>query len=96
MEEFNADGYLDLLHSGSCFNNRQLAALEKLWKWRFVTARKNSKSVNYILPDHMMLRLAEVLPRDMQGVTAACHPLPPFVQHDLPLLHKYVFLNFPE
>jgi len=90
MEEFNTDGYLDLLHPGSSFNNRQLAALAKLWKWRWVTSRKNSKSVNYVLPDNMMLSLAEVLPRDMQGITAICHPLPPFVQHDLPLLHKMI------
>jgi len=90
MEEFNTDGYLDLLHPGSNFNNRQLAALAKLWKWRWVTSRKNSKSINYVLPDNMMLSLAEVLPRDMQGITAICHPLPPFVQHDLPLLHKMI------
>ena len=41
-------------------NNRQLYALEELWCWRDRIAREQDESLFYVLPDHMMLKIAEV------------------------------------
>jgi len=87
---FNAEGYRALLCSGRQFNNRQLYALKQLWKWRHDTACKNEKSLDYIIPDHMMLHIAEVLPREVQGIIACCSPLPKFVNHDLLVIHRFI------
>lgn len=45
------------------FNNRQLAALEQIYTWRDKLARLEDESLAYVLPDHMLLQIAEVLPR---------------------------------
>lgn len=66
------------------FNRHQFAALKKLYSWRDGVARREDESCGYVLPNHMLIQLAESLPRDSQGVLALCHPLPPLVrQHQL-------------
>lgn len=42
----------------------------------------------YLLPNHMLLALAEALPREVQGVTAVCQPMPPFVKQNLITIHR--------
>lgn len=40
----------------------------------------------YVLPNHMLLQIAEILPRERQGVLACCNPIPPLVrqfQHEI-------------
>ena len=40
----------------------------------------------YVLPNHMLLQMAEILPRERQGVLACCNPIPPLVrqcQHEI-------------
>ncbi|KAF7638621.1 HRDC domain-containing protein [Meloidogyne graminicola] len=74
--------YKELLN-GRQLNNRQIFALEQLWIWRDVTAKEHDKSFYYVLPDHMMLKIAEVLPREQSGILACCAPVPRLVRHDL-------------
>lgn len=41
---------------------------------------------SYVLPNHMLLQMAEILPRERQGVLACCNPIPPLVrqcQHEV-------------
>lgn len=76
--------------SQKMFNNRQLYALKELHKWRDVTAREEDDSVNYVLPNHMLLNIAETLPREMQGILACCNPIPPLVRQNLLRLHKII------
>lgn len=45
-------------------------------------------SGRYLLPNHMLLALAEALPRELQGVGACCSPMPPFVKQNLVALHR--------
>ncbi|XP_014474435.1 PREDICTED: exosome component 10 [Dinoponera quadriceps] len=76
--------------SQKMFNNRQLYAFKELHKWRDVTAREEDDSIGYVLPNHMLLNIAETLPREMQGILACCNPIPPFVRKNLLMLHKIV------
>uniref|UniRef100_A0A0C9RHK2 Exosome complex component 10 homolog n=1 Tax=Fopius arisanus TaxID=64838 RepID=A0A0C9RHK2_9HYME len=76
--------------SQKMFNNRQLYALKELFTWRDQTARQEDDSYGYVLPNHMLLNIAETLPREMQGVLACCNPIPPLVRQNLLKLHKLI------
>uniref|UniRef100_A0A914NS20 HRDC domain-containing protein n=1 Tax=Meloidogyne incognita TaxID=6306 RepID=A0A914NS20_MELIC len=79
--------YKELLN-GRQLNNRQIFALEQLWRWREVTAKEHDKSLYYVLPDHMMLKIAEILPREQSGILACCAPVPRLVRHELESLAR--------
>jgi exosome complex exonuclease RRP6 len=72
------------------FDNRQLYALKNIYSWRDNIARQEDESLPYVLPTHMMLQIAETLPREMQGILACCNPIPPLVRSNLLELHKIV------
>lgn len=72
------------------FNNKQMYALKELHRWRDVTAREEDDSIGYVLPNHMLLNIAETLPREIQGILACCNPIPPLVRQNLLKLHKIV------
>ncbi|XP_015116855.1 exosome component 10 [Diachasma alloeum] len=76
--------------SQKMFNNRQLHALKELYSWRDETARQEDDSYGYVLPNHMLLNIAETLPREMQGILACCNPIPPLVRQNLLKLHKLI------
>nr|CAD7456538.1 unnamed protein product [Timema tahoe] len=44
----------------------------------------------FILPNHMMLQIADTLPREMQGILACCNPIPTTVRKNLVNLHQIV------
>ncbi|XP_014675194.1 PREDICTED: LOW QUALITY PROTEIN: exosome component 10-like [Priapulus caudatus] len=72
------------------FNNRQLAALKSLYAWRDHVCRVEDESTSYVLPNHMLLQVAEVLPREMQGILACCNPIPTLVRQQLNELHQII------
>ena len=72
------------------FDNRQLYAFHAIFMWRDKTARKDDESYGYVLPNHMMLQIAEILPREMQGILACCNPIPPLVRQNLHILHQFI------
>ncbi|XP_014214154.2 exosome component 10 [Copidosoma floridanum] len=76
--------------SQKIFNNRQLYAFKELDRWRDETARIEDDSTNYVLPNHMLLNIAETLPREIQGVLACCNPIPPLVRKNLLKIHKII------
>ncbi|XP_018374950.1 PREDICTED: exosome component 10 [Trachymyrmex cornetzi] len=76
--------------SQKSFNNKQIYALMELHRWRDLTARQEDDSIGYILPNHMLLNIAETLPREMQGILACCNPIPPLVRQNLLKIHKIV------
>ncbi|CAG9538200.1 unnamed protein product [Cercopithifilaria johnstoni] len=87
---FESDGYEKLLMGRKPLNSRQQFALAALWKWRDERARADDESPQYILPCHMMLQIAEVLPREMQGILACCSPVPVHVKQELHVLHEII------
>lgn len=85
------DSHLDLVRKTKrSFDNRQLYALNGIFAWRDATARQEDESYGFVLPNHMMLQIAESLPREMQGILACCNPIPPLVRQNLHTLHQIV------
>lgn len=44
----------------------------------------------YVLPNHMMLNISEILPREAQGILACCNPVPLPVRQNLLFLHQII------
>ncbi|VDK49508.1 unnamed protein product [Cylicostephanus goldi] len=86
---FEKDGYRGLERRR--LNNRQNAAMQLLWCWRDQVAREEDESVQYVLPNHMLLNIAESLPRELQGILHCCNPVPPLVKESVHELHKMIF-----
>ena len=85
------DSHKDLyLKSKRSFDNRQMYALREIFVWRDKIARLEDESYPYVLPNHMLLQIAESLPREMQGILACCNPIPPLVRQHLNYLHQIV------
>lgn len=85
------DSHLEMYRkSKRIFDNRQFCALKELYKWRDSIARTEDESYAYVLPNHMMLQIAENLPREMQGILACCNPIPPLVRQHLHVLHRFI------
>lgn len=72
------------------FDNKQMFALRELYRWRDSIARMEDESIGYVLPNHMLLQIAEILPREMQGILACCNPIPPLVRANLLEIHKII------
>ncbi|GFS15362.1 exosome component 10, partial [Elysia marginata] len=88
---FTSHDYLELYKkSKKVFNNQQLSALKDLYSWRDGMARAEDESLGYVLPNHMLLQIAEILPRERQGVLACCNPIPPLVRQSLMEIHAMV------
>ncbi|XP_037948594.1 exosome component 10-like [Teleopsis dalmanni] len=88
---FNNDSHLEFYRkSKHIFDNRQMSALSEIFAWRDAIARKEDESYNYVLPNHMLLRISETLPREAQGILACCNPIPPLVRQNLYVLHDII------
>lgn len=72
------------------FDNRQLYALRHIFQWRDKIARIEDESYGYVLPNHMMLQIAESLPREIQGILACCNPIPPLIRQHLIPIHQII------
>lgn len=85
------ESHLELYRlSKKVFNERQLYALKELFAWRDRVAREEDESVGFVLPKHMMLQIADILPKEMQGILACCSPIPPLVRQHLLHLHEII------
>jgi exosome complex exonuclease RRP6 len=71
-------------------NNRQVYAFMELYKWRDALAREKDESIAFVLPNHMLLMIAEQLPKEMTGILACCDPIPNLVQNGLGVMHKII------
>ena len=82
--------YLVLLRKyNKFFAVDQTAVLRALLGWRDRIAREEDESVRYILPNSMLVRLAESMPTEASKVIECCNPIPPLVRihaNDLALL----------
>ncbi len=91
IPQLTQESHLELYRrSKKVFNERQLYALKELMAWRDRVAREEDESTGFVLPKHMMLQIADVLPREMQGILACCSPIPPLVRQHLLYLHEII------
>ncbi|CAG0916240.1 unnamed protein product [Notodromas monacha] len=72
------------------FDVRQMSALKNLYEWRDTIARREDESVHYVLPTHMLQKIAENLPREMQAIFLCCNPTPQLVKVNLLGIHEIV------
>ncbi|UXI21056.1 85/88 kDa calcium-independent phospholipase A2-like [Sarcoptes scabiei] len=72
------------------FNQRQMTALKSLYLWRDMLARQQDESTGYVLPNNLLLKICEILPREQQGVLACCNPMPPLVQQYIQEIHELI------
>ncbi|KJH43719.1 HRDC domain protein [Dictyocaulus viviparus] len=86
---FDKEGYRGLERRR--INNRQDAAMRVLWHWRDRVAREEDESVQYVLPNHMLVTIAESLPREHQGILRCCNPVPPLVRECVHEIQKMIF-----
>ncbi|XP_053307791.1 exosome component 10 [Spea bombifrons] len=81
---FTEDSYLELYQKQKKhLNAQQLAAFRLLYAWRDKVARLQDESLGYVLPNHMLLKIAEELPKEPQGIIACCNPVPPLVRQQI-------------
>ncbi|XP_065061459.1 exosome complex component 10-like [Rhopilema esculentum] len=88
---FTPDAYMDICTKyKKKLNDQQLECLRLLVAWRDRTAREEDESYGYVIPNHMMLRIAEQLPREPEGVLACCNPIPPLVRQRVAEIYNLV------
>ncbi|XP_015738189.1 exosome component 10 isoform X1 [Coturnix japonica] len=88
---FSDESYLELYRrQKKHLNTQQLAAFRLLFAWRDKTARQEDESIGYVLPNHMLLKIAEELPKEPQGIIACCNPVPPLVRQQINELHLLI------
>lgn len=44
----------------------------------------------YVLPNHMVIKISEMLPKESSGILACCAPIPPLVRQCLHEIHQIV------
>lgn len=88
---FTEESYQELQRRQKrAFNTQQLSAFRLLFAWRDKLARQEDESIGYVLPNHMMIKVAEELPKEPQGIIACCNPVPPLVRQQVNELHLLV------
>jgi ribonuclease D len=60
-----------------------------LYAWRDKVAREEDESTRYVLPNHMLFRISEVIPSDIYTLFSCCNPVPPLIR-----LHAHELLAF--
>ncbi|XP_062504252.1 exosome complex component 10-like isoform X2 [Corticium candelabrum] len=71
-------------------NDQQQKVFQSLYAWRDRVARDEDESPSYVLPNHMLLHISEVSPREVQGVLACCAPIPPLVRQHVQEIHRLI------
>ncbi|XP_005994065.1 exosome component 10 isoform X1 [Latimeria chalumnae] len=88
---FTEDSYLELCRKQKKqLNSQQLMAVQLLYAWRDKMSRHEDESTGYVLPNHMLMKIAEELPKEPQGIVACCNPIPPSVRQQVNELHLLV------
>lgn len=88
---FSETSHLSVLKKcRSTFNAKQMYAFKELFAWRDSISRELDESLGYVLPNNLMIRIAEYLPREPQGILALCNPIPPLVKRFVNDIHQLI------
>ena len=70
--DFSEEDYLTIYKKKNKkkFNSQQLEAFRLLFSWRDKVARYEDECTDYVIPNHTLLQIAEILPRERQGILA--------------------------
>lgn len=86
--QFNAKNFLN--EHKEHLNAKQLKALQSLLEWRDRIARESDESCEYVLKNHQLLKIAELLPREIHGILALCNPISHIVESKLHDIHALI------
>lgn len=64
--------------------------MQDLYKWRDTIARESDESSEYVLKSHQLLKIAELLPREIYGILALCNPISNIVETNVHEIHDIV------
>ena len=64
--------------------------MKSLYQWRYNIARREDESPGYVLPNHMLFQLCEILPKEPGGILACCNPLPILIRQQLQEVHDII------
>ncbi|XP_042333911.1 exosome component 10 [Sceloporus undulatus] len=88
---FTENSYMELYRKQKKhLNTQQLTAFKLLFAWRDKMARQEDESPGYVLPNHMLQKIAEELPKEPQGIIACCNPVPPLVRQQINEMHLLI------
>nr|XP_056721374.1 exosome component 10 [Euleptes europaea] len=88
---FTDESYRELYRKQKkLLNSQQLTAFRLLFAWRDKMARQEDESTGYVLPNHMLLKISEELPKEPQGIIACCNPVPPLVRQQINEMHLLI------
>jgi len=87
---FLTKGFLTLCQHNSHLNSKQMKALRDLYVWRDKIARESDESCEYVLKNHQLLKIAELLPREIYGILALCNPLSNLVQTNVHEMNEII------
>ncbi len=82
--------------SKQVLNQQQLFALQELVAWRDQVAREEDESTRFVLPDEMMLRIAQELPKNIQDLLSSLRTIPPLVQQRMDQLQQIIEQHRPD
>ena len=80
--------FMELLSKFRAVNltHQQIEVFSAVYSWRDTICRLEDESARYVLPNHMILQIADKMPDDDKALQAACIPVPPLVKMNLPEL----------
>lgn len=81
---------MNLCQHNSHLNSKQMKALRDLYEWRDKIARETDESCEYVLKNHHLLKIAELLPREIYGILALCNPLSSVVETNVHEIHEVI------
>ncbi|XP_063676730.1 exosome complex component 10-like [Bolinopsis microptera] len=88
---FTQESYMEVYHKiRIALKPQQKECLKLIYAWRDHTARSEDESTAFVLPNHMMFKIAELLPGDQEGILGCCNPPPPLVRLHVQELHLIV------
>jgi exosome complex exonuclease RRP6 len=90
-ELFTETAYLNVISRAKVqLEYDQELVVRALYKWRDTVSRKEDESIRFVLPDHMMVTIAEKRPTDVQRLLSLCAPVPKLLRRDAKLVTKLV------
>jgi len=85
-ELFTETSYLTLINKFTRSSQTNEKVIRVLYKWRDTVSRKDDESVRYVLPDHMILGIAQQAPTSVSQLLACCNPVPKLIRRDAKII----------
>jgi exosome complex exonuclease RRP6 len=73
--------HLELYQRNSIvFSTQQMHVFAQLFRWRDSVARDEDESTRFVLPNHMLFHVAELMPTTTDALYACCSPVPSYLR----------------